>query len=108
MVFSIILEIYEYQHNQRSARRPRSEAVRRGKGNRNRSAHALKYETGKTNPDSYALIKLADFFDVSIDYLVGRSDMMHNDTADVINALESARNSLDEAIAALRRGSPKV
>lgn len=33
---------------------------------------------------------------------------MHNDTADVINALESARNSLDEAIAALRRGSPKV
>lgn len=32
------------------------------------------YETGKTNPDSYALIKLADFFQVSIDYLVGRSD----------------------------------
>lgn len=66
------------------------------------------YETEKTNPDSYALIKLEDFFDVSIDYLVGRSDMMHNDTADVINALESARNSLDEAIAALRRGSPKI
>ena len=32
------------------------------------------YETGKTNPDSYALIKLADFFGVSIDYLVGRWD----------------------------------
>ena len=31
------------------------------------------YETGKTYPDSYALIKLADFFDVSIDYLVGRT-----------------------------------
>lgn len=30
------------------------------------------YETEKTNPDSYALIQLADFFDVSIDYLVGR------------------------------------
>ena len=30
------------------------------------------YETGKTNPDSDALIKLADFFNVSIDYLVGR------------------------------------
>ena len=28
------------------------------------------YETGKTNPDSYALIKLADFFEVSIDYLL--------------------------------------
>ena len=31
------------------------------------------YETGKTRPDSDALILLADFFDVSIDYLVGRS-----------------------------------
>ena len=30
------------------------------------------YETGKTLPDSDALIKLADFFGVSIDYLVGR------------------------------------
>ncbi len=32
------------------------------------------YETEKTNPDSYALIKLADYFNVSIDYLVGRID----------------------------------
>ena len=32
------------------------------------------YETGKTAPDSYALIKLADFFGVSIDYLLGRTD----------------------------------
>lgn len=31
------------------------------------------YETGKTSPDAYALIKLADFFNVSIDYLVGRT-----------------------------------
>ena len=31
------------------------------------------YETGKTSPDAEALIRLADFFDVSIDYLVGRS-----------------------------------
>ncbi len=30
------------------------------------------YETGKTNPDSYVIIKLADFFDVSADYLLGR------------------------------------
>ena len=28
------------------------------------------YETGKTNPDSYALVKLADFFDVTIDYFI--------------------------------------
>lgn len=31
------------------------------------------YETGKTAPDAYTLIKLADFFGVSIDYLVCRT-----------------------------------
>ena len=30
------------------------------------------YETEKTYPDSHALIILADYFGVSIDYLVGR------------------------------------
>ena len=30
------------------------------------------YETGKTNPDSDAILRLADFFDVSTDYLLGR------------------------------------
>lgn len=29
------------------------------------------YETGKTNPDSFAIIKLAEFFGVSTDYLLG-------------------------------------
>ena len=32
------------------------------------------YETGKTLPDAYALIRFADFFEVSIDYLLGRID----------------------------------
>lgn len=32
------------------------------------------YETGERKPDSDALIALADYFDVSLDYLVGRSD----------------------------------
>lgn len=32
------------------------------------------YETGKTNPDSYAIIKLADYFDVSADFLIGRDN----------------------------------
>ncbi len=30
------------------------------------------YETGKTVPDAYALVKLADFFNVSVDYLLCR------------------------------------
>ena len=33
------------------------------------------YETGKTIPDAYALIRLADFFGVSVDYLIGRVDI---------------------------------
>ena len=32
------------------------------------------YETGQRKPDSDALIALADYFDVSLDYLAGRSD----------------------------------
>lgn len=33
-----------------------------------------RYEYGERNPTSDILIKLADYFDVSIDYLVGRTD----------------------------------
>ncbi|QQE78093.1 helix-turn-helix domain-containing protein [Alicyclobacillus sp. SO9] len=32
------------------------------------------YELGERKPDFDGLTKLADFFDVSVDYLVGRSD----------------------------------
>ena len=33
-----------------------------------------KYETGEIDPPASKLVAIADFFDVSIDYLVGRSD----------------------------------
>ena len=32
------------------------------------------YEAGKNRPDCNGLIALADYFNVSLDYLVGRSD----------------------------------
>ena len=32
------------------------------------------YERGERNPDTETLTKLADYFDVSTDYLLGRSD----------------------------------
>lgn len=32
------------------------------------------YETGRSEPDNHVLSVIADFFDVSIDYLLGRSD----------------------------------
>lgn len=33
-----------------------------------------RYEYGKTVPSALVLVSLADYFDVSLDYLVGRSD----------------------------------
>lgn len=33
-----------------------------------------RYEYGRTMPSALILIALADYFDVSLDYLVGRSD----------------------------------
>lgn len=32
------------------------------------------YETGKRQPDQEMLAKIADYFDVSVDYLLGRTD----------------------------------
>ena len=32
------------------------------------------YEIGKSTPNFHVLIALSDYFDVSLDYLVGRSD----------------------------------
>ncbi|MED1915803.1 helix-turn-helix domain-containing protein [Bacillus thuringiensis] len=40
----------------------------------NRSTYA-KYETGDNEPDNQTLQKLADFFGVSVDYLLGRTDV---------------------------------
>lgn len=37
------------------------------------------YETGYSSPDSETLTKLADFFGVSVDYLLGRTDIKDKD-----------------------------
>lgn len=43
-----------------------------------------KYENGLSEPDIKTLIKFADFFDVSVDYLIGISDSkMRADAASV-------------------------
>ena len=34
-----------------------------------------RYEYGKSVPSAHVLIALADYYDVSLDYLVGRSDI---------------------------------
>ncbi len=54
------------------------------------------YETGKTNPDSYALIKLADYFGVTIDYLVGRTDNNIFNRNDAKQVLENIQRNIDD------------
>ncbi len=54
------------------------------------------YETGKTNPDSYALIKLSDFYEVSIDYLVGRTDFSFLGKSAIIKKIDSIKKELDD------------
>ena len=38
------------------------------------------YETGRNEPSICELIKIADYFDVSTNYLVGRSEIKNNGT----------------------------
>ena len=54
------------------------------------------YETGKTNPDSYSLIKLADFYQVSIDYLLGYSTLNLKSNNDIITKLDKIEKEINE------------
>lgn len=54
------------------------------------------YETGKTNPDSFAIIKLADFFGVSTDYLLGRTNNNTIDANDIVKKIDKLQDELTE------------
>lgn len=53
------------------------------------------YETGKTNPDSFAIIKLAEFFGVSCDYLLGVNDVNINNKSALKKELNDIKKRLD-------------
>lgn len=53
------------------------------------------YETGKTNPDSYAIIKLAEFFGVTSDYLLGIADRSFSDHTSVVKELEEIKRRIE-------------
>lgn len=53
------------------------------------------YETGRTRPDSEALIRLADFFDVSIDYLVGRAMGRPRTPAEIVREIDHIQRELE-------------
>ena len=54
------------------------------------------YETGKTNPDSFAIVKLADFFGVTADYLIGRTTVNEISTDDIIKKIDKIQQELSD------------
>ncbi|GGE58354.1 helix-turn-helix domain-containing protein [Priestia taiwanensis] len=62
------------------------------------------YENGNRTPDIETLQKLADYFDVSVDYLLGRSNKRNlEDDSDLELCFKDIRNSTPERQAELRR-----
>ncbi len=57
------------------------------------------YETGKTNPDSYAIIKLAEYFNVTCDYLLGITNKNYMDNSDI----EKEINEIEDKLELLKR-----
>lgn len=54
------------------------------------------YESGKTNPDSYAIIKLAEYFNVTTDYLLGVTQNNYKDLSDITKKLDETIDTLSE------------
>lgn len=52
------------------------------------------YETGKTNPDSFAIIKLAEFFNVTTYYLLGVSEENFYNKDNLISSLEQIEKTI--------------
>lgn len=53
------------------------------------------YEIGRTNPDSYAIIQLSEFFGVTADYLLGLTEYNLKDTQALIEEIEQAQSKLE-------------
>lgn len=54
------------------------------------------YETGKTNPDSFAIIKLAEFFGVTCDYLLGVTERNLLNADEALKEIDDIKKRLDD------------
>ena len=61
------------------------------------------YETGKTQPDAYVIIKLAEYFGVTADYLLGLTDTDLGSSKKVAEELENIKKRLTEVQKFLNR-----
>lgn len=53
------------------------------------------YEIGRTNPDSYAIVQLSDFFGVTADYLLGLTDYNLKDVDAILSEIEQMQEKLE-------------
>lgn len=61
------------------------------------------YETGKTNPDSYAINQLCDFFQVSADYLIGRTSEKSLNIKKIENQISFIQAELNDILENLKK-----
>ena len=61
------------------------------------------YETGKTNPDAYAIVALAEFFGVTCDYLLGVTERNLANIDDILHELEDIKARIDTVEKFLRK-----
>ena len=61
------------------------------------------YETGKTQPDAYVIIKLAEYFGVTTDYLLGLTGTDLGSSKKVAEELENIKRRLTEVQKFLNR-----
>lgn len=69
------------------------------------------YEQGLREPKYELLIRFADYYNVSIDYLLGRTEVMNMASTDMLNFLglsEQAKNSTPDEMVTLIEGLPEV
>ena len=56
------------------------------------------YETGKTNPDSFALIKLCNFYNVSADYILEIEPKEKSTSDEIVMRLEKIQQEITSII----------
>lgn len=54
------------------------------------------YETGKTQPDAYVIVTLANFFNVTTDYLLGLTDMENGSYESIVQEIEKIKSKLTD------------
>lgn len=65
-----------------------------------KEASISRYENGKREPDIDRLLEIADFFNCSVDYLIGNAS--YKNAEDIINLMHKEGKDIEETIEALK------